>query len=667
VAWLGHVAIPFPHIEGQHRSVCQTRRKKSVASRSWVPSALTATAVPLAFTLVTRLKRAYTWLGTGSSFSVACATPINGFRRRKPFKCRYMRVTAVAMNVSGADFEESSPTRRVFASRALDLANIKVIGYDLDYTLLHYRVEAWEGAVYEESKKILRRRGFDVDDLKFDHQLVSRGLVIDSECGNVVQVDRHGTVKRAMHGTRMLDPSEVKELYGHERSFVDLREGRWHFLNTLFSVASACLFSQLTEKVECRSGISPTSSSFGIDYRELFRIVKDSVTEAHVESSLKESILQDPSQFVVLDSEAPRTLLDQKLSGKKIVLITNNDWVYVQRMMAYAYDRYLPRGLTWRSLFDIIITNAKKPDFWRLKLPCWHIVDEEKGLASSTPVLRLKVGGVYCGGNAQLIEECCQHDGGNVMYVGDHIYEDTNISKKILHWRTCLVMRELEEEVRALALSQARRRTLGEKLVDMDKLKQEHGQLLVQAALMNLGFSPPRNDKANETGNAQRQELGPEETPDNLKAKSNMYKMAAARLSSKIKGLENSIHEEDATSSWVSWGINPRWGFLTRVAMHEKSHLMRQVEKYADIYTSRVSNLLTYTPHAYFRAPLQSDRQFLNNGDEKHFSDFLSKMVQAWGPIEEAFAIEQPQSDHPSWGPMQNSITRELLDEAADK
>jgi hypothetical protein len=47
---------------------------------------------------------------------------------------------------------------------------------------------------------------------------------------------------------------------------------------------------------------------------------------------------------------------------------------------------------------------------------------------------------------------------------------------------------------------------------------------------------------------------------------------------------------------------NARWGLLTR-AGNDKSHLARQVERYADIYTSRVSNLLYSTPFVYLRSP----------------------------------------------------------------
>ena len=46
---------------------------------------------------------------------------------------------------------------------------------------------------------------------------------------------------------------------------------------------------------------------------------------------------------------------------------------------------------------------------------------------------------------------------------------------------------------------------------------------------------------------------------------------------------------------------NPTWGPLMR-AGNDKSLFARQVERYADIYTSRVSNFLAQTPFAYLRA-----------------------------------------------------------------
>ena len=52
--------------------------------------------------------------------------------------------------------------------------------------------------------------------------------------------------------------------------------------------------------------------------------------------------------------------------------------------------------------------------------------------------------------------------------------------------------------------------------------------------------------------------------------------------------------------------VNRFWGYMSRAGFSDKSHLMRQIEKYADIYTSRVANLLPYTPYKKFLCQRQS-------------------------------------------------------------
>lgn len=47
---------------------------------------------------------------------------------------------------------------------------------------------------------------------------------------------------------------------------------------------------------------------------------------------------------------------------------------------------------------------------------------------------------------------------------------------------------------------------------------------------------------------------------------------------------------------------NHRWGLLMRSGV-DKSYFARQVERYADVYTSRVSNFAAHGPYVYLRAP----------------------------------------------------------------
>ena len=49
-----------------------------------------------------------------------------------------------------------------------------------------------------------RGSGWAVEELVFDPEMVTRGLVIDTELGYLVKANRFGCVKRARHGTQML-------------------------------------------------------------------------------------------------------------------------------------------------------------------------------------------------------------------------------------------------------------------------------------------------------------------------------------------------------------------------------------------------------------------------------------------------------------------------------
>lgn len=50
--------------------------------------------------------------------------------------------------------------------------------------------------------------------------------------------------------------------------------------------------------------------------------------------------------------------------------------------------------------------------------------------------------------------------------------------------------------------------------------------------------------------------------------------------------------------------FNRHWGNLSRAGLNDKSQFTRQIEKYSDIYTSRVANLTRSTPYMYFRCSI---------------------------------------------------------------
>jgi len=485
------------------------------------------------------------------------------------------RSTQGVLNVLGVpeSFPEGNPQRAIYCSRTLNLRSIKAIGYDMDYTLIHYDVNAWEGRAYEYGLETLRQQGIPVDGLRFDPDLVIRGLIMDKDRGNLIKVDRFGLVKRGMHGTRMMNWQEIREQYGRE--VVNLRnEGRWVFLNTLFSVSEAVMYMQLVDRLD--QGMFNVGAG-NMSYQSLYGLVAKALYRTHVEGKLKAEIIQAPEKYVELDGGMAQALMDQKDSGKQLLLITNSDYEYTNRMMSFAYDRFLPDGMAWRDLFDMVIVMARKPDFFNYNMSLYEVVTPD-GLMR--PVLAAKKGGLYCGGSARMVEKALGVEGDDILYVGDHIYTDAALAKINFRWRTALVIRELEREVDSLALGRPHR----DRLKELMNKKELVGDVFNQLRLARQRFVNGHNTLASFDD-----EEGINETLGQLI-------MVMEALDEKI----GPMLELDGQH------FNRRWGYLSRAGLNDKSQLCRQIEKYADIYTSRVSNFLRYTPYMYFRSPSQS-------------------------------------------------------------
>lgn len=456
-----------------------------------------------------------------------------------------------------------APERRLFCNRTLNLRAIKVVGYDMDYTLVHYAVEAWEQRAYEYLQAKLLEQGWPVEDLSFRTGFATRGLVIDTRLGNIVKADRFGYVKRAVHGTARLDFEQQRRTYAREQ--VDLDDPRWVFLNTFFSLSEACMYAQLVERLDAGRFAAV------FNYSELWARVRRALDEAHAEGRLKAEVLEAPQRYLVDDPDVAQTLLDQKGAGKKLVLVTNSEFAYTQAILRTSLDPHLPAGTTWRDVFDLVIAGARKPEFFSDGGPLFEVVNEE-GLLRPCVAGPTRPG-VYVGGHAGLVEEYFGVSGSDILYVGDHLYTDVHASKNVRRWRTCLIVRELEEE---LAQQQARS---GDQ-ARLDALMAEKAALEYEQAQWRLHLQRSENGKA-------------------PAATASLAEARLARLRARLDRLDEEIGPLAASLGSLS---NETWGPLM-YAGNDRSLLAQQLESHADIYTSRVSNFLLYTPFAYLRAP----------------------------------------------------------------
>ena len=468
------------------------------------------------------------------------------------------------MDVSEVTWPLPAPARRIFCNRTLNLRGVKAIGYDMDYTLIHYRTEEWERRVYGFAKQKLAAQGWPVANLEFVPDLMVRGLILDIQRGNILKVNSFGYVKQAYHGTCAMPFDEQREVYA--RVMVTLSERHYVFLNTLFSLSEACLYAQLVDLLDAQE--LPRV----LGYEDIYRWVRDSIDQAHVEGQLKAEIVAHPERFVVQDNDCAMALLDQVHAGKKLLLITNSDWHYTRAMMAYVFDRCLPKSMTWRDLFNYVMVAARKPEFFTQRAPVFEVAGEDGLLRPN--VTRMQEGGVYWGGDAALVEETLSLSGDEILYVGDHIYGDVNVSKTLLRWRTGLILRELEADLAAFEAFAPHQERLNALMTTKEQLETQISQLRLQLLRKKSAYGP-----ALEINNAWLQD-------------------AISQVRSEVLALDEEIKPLAQDAARLS---NFYWGPIMR-AGNDKSHLARQVERHADIYMSRVSNFLYQTPFGYLRS-----------------------------------------------------------------
>jgi HAD superfamily 5'-nucleotidase-like hydrolase len=392
--------------------------------------------------------------------------------------------------------------------------------------------------------------------------------VLDRKLGNFVKPNRFGYVKRACHGTDPLDFKTVRKAYS--RIVVDIREDRWLLFTTLFDLPLGCLYAQLVDRLD-HSGLPKV-----MGYADLAEKMISNLDAAYAEGMMRNEILKDPASYVVDDAEIPLTLLDQKYAGKKLILITDSEWEFVGKIMPYAFDSHLPPGMTWRDLFELVIVSAGKPNFFLQQQPAFELATEE-GLLKRV-VGALQKGAVYIGGHAGLVEEALGLQGGEIMYVGDHVESDVHATKSMHRWRTGLVLRELEIEFACLQKFRDQQAELSKLMTQKSELERQRAQLRLQMQRETRNYGP-------ESG------------------------VANAELSQRIHEISQEISELDEQigplAQEAGMLFNPRWGLLTR-AGYDKSYLTRLLEGYADIYMTRVSNFLYQTPFAYLRSTRSS-------------------------------------------------------------
>ncbi|XP_018540004.1 5'-nucleotidase domain-containing protein 3 [Lates calcarifer] len=445
----------------------------------------------------------------------------------------------------------------IFANNEMSLRDIEIYGFDYDYTLAFYSSHL-HTLIFNIARDILisnHRYPEGLRKYEYIPNFAVRGLHYDVQKALLMKIDAFhyiqlGTVYRGLHP---VPDEEVIAMY--EGCHVPLenmsdfygKSSHGHTMKQFMDIFSLPEMTLL-------SCVNDFFMRHNIDYEpvHLYKDVKEAIRDVHVKGIMYRAVEADIEKYICYGEQSHAVLKKLSEHGKKMFLITNSPFDFVDRGMSYIV------GKDWRDLFDVVIVQADKPSFFNdRRKPFRRVTD--KGALLWDRIHRLEKGQIYKQGNLYEFLRLTGWRGSKVLYFGDHIYSDLADLTLKHGWRTGAIIPELRKEIKIMNTEQY-----------------VHMMTWLQA-LTGL-----------------------------------IEQMQVHRDSASQAVVEEWIREREAMRPQTKDIFNAQFGSLFRT-YHNPTYFSRRLSRFADIYMASISCLLNYDlQHTFFprRTPLQHESPF---------------------------------------------------------
>ncbi|CAF0751124.1 unnamed protein product [Didymodactylos carnosus] len=310
----------------------------------------------------------------------------------------------------------------VFANNELNLNDIKIYGFDFDYTLARYR-PTLHNLIYDHAKTYLVEKfKYPEDILKLEYLpgLGARGLHLDIARGWLMKIDSYHNIQlgTVYHGMNPVPDKDVIAAHKGTRLSID-------------AIGYFGMSSNMYQFVDI----------FSIPEITLLRdVMQDAVTQFH-KGALHNLVGNEVEKYFEPHTRLHQLLERLRAANKQIFMITNSSYWFVERGMNYLV------GDDWRKLFNVIICQARKPTFFAAQKKPFREYKPENNAKSWDRVTTFKSSNVYVEGNLGTFIDLTTWSGNDVLYIGDHIYGDLADLFLKHGWRTGAILQELKEEI----------------------------------------------------------------------------------------------------------------------------------------------------------------------------------------------------------------------------
>lgn len=343
------------------------------------------------------------------------------------------------------------------------ISDYDCVGFDLDNTLLRYKVSAMVKLEFEVlAKYMVEHKGYSEKHLlrPFNDQIdfLQKGLIVDFHRGNIVKSNADGYIQKVAHGTKILCDAEIVSVYGSERKWSELdaftkdvlvawngpAADKLRTLLDFFDMPASLVFARCVDSLDDISG-SSENVTYNI-WPDILDGLLNMYTREHFQNDKSEyfqALKERPTDYIHVASSKVLDFLKELKSKKTTFLLTGSHIDFATLTATHAL------GENWKDLFDAVVCFAKKPGFFNMSRPFVQLDGYEELLPLE--YTDLKLNGTYSQGNWQdlikLLAIKRQFTGEmKVLYVGDNLIQDVYAPATFAKCDTIAIVEEMLAE-----------------------------------------------------------------------------------------------------------------------------------------------------------------------------------------------------------------------------
>ncbi|GFW75836.1 5'-nucleotidase domain-containing protein 1 [Trichonephila clavipes] len=337
------------------------------------------------------------------------------------------------------------------------LENYDCIGFDLDHTLCRYKLKPLFHLIYKSLASFLIEKyeypkslaNISEDDWSF----AQKGIVLDKYRGNFLKLNSLYKIVKASHGTQLLSPKEISEIYGPNSIWEESKgipqklvttalEEPFYVFKDYFVTPGAIICAKLVDIIDKQEGKALKEYHFWDQYIEGIFYMYERSNFKNNSGLFFPEFVKNPDLYIQPCPDSIKKWLEHIGQNKVTFLLTSANYDAAEFVASQCL------GKDWKKYFDIVITFARKPGFFWKDIPFYLVSgDEEVGNVKPED---FKSHLVYSQGNFKELQEVCANlsksKSPKTIYFGDSLIEDVYAASEIGGCDTVAIVEEMLAE-----------------------------------------------------------------------------------------------------------------------------------------------------------------------------------------------------------------------------